>query len=464
MAMRSKAVAGLLAGILGVSVLQGEPRASTTRLDSPQVEEMRENLGGQLQPQTFSQTRWYHQDLEAAIKAADRGIMAPMARLWRACQGDGIFAGVLSTRTEGLVRLPIKFRGPPEMVDALKYGAGDEGPRGPRSVFFEMCPPGELAAFARDIIGCQLAVAELEEVEGRDFPRFVRRDPEALVYIWSEDRWYFRSVVGLLPITPGDGQWVLYTGGRVTPWQLGIWRALGRAFIDKEHARNYASNWQGKLANPARVAQAPEGATDELFDSWFKKVAAWGVNTVLAVKPGYEVKIVESNGRGWESFEKGIGRAEREGVVAIAGQVVTTDGGTGFANADIHKSIRADLIKATADALAYAINTQVLPLFVVIRWGVEALDQCPTIEWDVEPAKDATAAATTMTQAAAAITALRAALAEFGVLLDVAELCQRFGIPILGDRDGDGAPDEAVEAPEPDEEIDVDDSDFEEAA
>lgn len=455
----SRTVTNMLAAVLGVSAMQGPPRAGTYSLGSPIVDEMRETLGGQLQPQTYSQTRWYHADIEAAIREADRGRMAAMARLWRACRSDGVFAGVLSTRTDGLVRLPVIFRGAADIVDALKYGSGESGPSGPQSVFFQMCPPSELAAFACDIIGCQLAVAELIEVEGRDFPVFVRRDPEALVYIWSEDRWYFRSVVGLLPITPGDGKWVLYVGTRVNAWHFGIWRALGRAFVDKDHARNYSSNWQGKLANPARVAEAPEGANEELFNSWFQKVAAWGSNTVFAVKPGYKVSIVESNGIGYQSFEKSIARSEREGTIAIAGQEVTTTGGTGFANADIHKSIRADLIKATADSLAFAINTQVLPLFTVLRFGVERLDDCPVVAWDVTPAKEATAEANTLQTVATAITTLADSLAKFGLKLDVAELCQRFRIPVKGDIDGDGVPDGvANDDGDTDTELDLDEA------
>ena len=84
----------------------------------------------------------------------------------------------------------------------------------------------------------------------------------------------------------------------MAPWQHGLWRAVGRAYIRKEHATLHKDNWEAKLANPARVAIAPQGGTPEQAQSWFQKVMAWGVNTVFSITPGYDVKLLESNGRG----------------------------------------------------------------------------------------------------------------------------------------------------------------------
>lgn len=462
----------ILSALLGVSAYE-QPPVNSQSLDDPRVERMREVYGGQLTSLPTTQTRWYQADLEDGIFAADRGDLAIAARLWRSCKRDGVFMGVLSTRTGGLVRLPKKFRGRPDIVAELKLGTGSPNdPQGPRSVFDEMFPQAELALLAADGVGVGVGVAELVPVTGRDYPVMIRRDPEFLWYKWNENRWYYKTLVGLIPITPGDGRWILHTpGGRIAPWQHGIWQAIGRAWINKEHAVMYRANWESKLANPARVAVSPQGASEEQAQSWFQQVMAWGVNTVFGLKPGYDVKLLESNGRGWESFGETIKDSEREYVIAVAGQEVTTDGGTGFANADIHKSIRADLIKETADALAYTINTQGIPPWVVNRWGIEALADSALVEWDVTPAKDMNAAAMSLTTTAGAIKSLSEALAASGVKLDVAEMCQRFGVPVLGDQDGDGVPDDGALEPE---EIDVDfdedaqdeevDVDFEEAA
>lgn len=413
--------------MLGVSAYQPAPR-NVPGLDSSSVETIREAVGGQLQPLPVTPTRLYLSDLEAAETQADQGQIMFAARIMRAAFRDGVLAGVMSTRTSGLVRLPKRFSGNPEIVAALEQGSTIEA----RSVFDEMCPASELATLVRDGETLGVGVAELVPVDGRDYPVLVRLDPEFLTYVWSENRWYFRSIAGLIPIVPGDGRWVLHTpGGRIAPWANGLWRALGRAYVRKEHALMHRDNWEAKLANPARVAYAPAAATEAQQESWLNSVMRWGVNTVFSLKPGYEVKLLESNGRGHESFEKTIADQNNEFVLAVCGQTVTTDGGTGFANADVHRSIRADLIKATADALAYTVNTQILPQYVVAHFGEDALANGATVEWDVAPPKDKAAEAAVLTSASGAIKGLNEALAGSGRTLDVDAVCTRFGVPVV---------------------------------
>lgn len=428
-------------------------------LDDPDVVAIRKAQGGQLGPKPTTQTRWYPSDLERAIFAADAGQLQTAARLWRSCRRDGVFMGVLSTRTGGLVRLPKKFRGRADIVAALKLGTDGKGAQGPRSVFDEMFPQAELALLAADGLGLGVGVAEMVPVKGRDYPVMRRREPEWLVYRHNENRWFYQSVIGLIPITPGDGRWILHIpGGAMAPWQNGIWQAVGRAYINKAHAQEYDANWQAKLAHPARVAVSPQGASDEHKQAWFRAVMAWGVNSVFGMSNGYDVKLLESNGRGWESFAKAIERAEREFIIAVAGQLVTTDGGAGFQNSDVHKSIRADLIKETADALAYTINTQGIPMWVIKRFGEEALDESALVEWDVTPPKDLSSAAASLMAIGNAIKALTEALTPYKKVLDVAEICQRFGVPIFGDLDGDGVADDGTDTADLEEiEISFDD-------
>jgi hypothetical protein len=373
-----------------------------------------------------SQPRWYLRDVETAERSADGGQLAMAAKLMRHARQDGIYSGVLSTRTGGLVRLPKVFRGDSDIVKALELGHDSV-----RSVFDEMFPPQELALLAADGLELGVGVAELLPVPGRDYPVMVRLDPEFLSYRWHENRWYYRSIAGLIPITPGDGRWILHTpGGRIAPWHHGLWRAIGRSVIRKEHAALHKDNYEGKLANPARVAVAPQGAAEEQKQSLWRAVMQWGVNTVFGLTPGYDIKLIESNGRGHDAFEKTIDRSNEEIIIAVSGQTVTTDGGAGFQNSDIHKSIRADLIKETADGLALTINTQGLPMWIVERWGEEALDTAATVTWDVTPPKDRTAEATAHVTAANAVKLLREALQGTGHHLDVVEMTRRFGIPV----------------------------------
>jgi len=414
-----------LTSIAGRSLYQSSP-VSGAGLDSASVIAIRKATGGQLALPPIVQTRWYREQLERAEQRTASGSIKDAAVLMNAARKDGVLAGVLATRTDGLVRLPKRFRGQQDMVDALEMGHESV-----RSVFDELCPPSEIALLAGDGITLGVGIAELMPIEGRDYPQLVRLDPAYLQYVWAENRWYYSSRAGRIPIEPGNGKWVLYTpGGRNNPWEHGLWRPLGSAFIRKEHASYMKDNWEAKLANPARVGEAPLGVTEEQSNAFFSMLAGWGINTTFLMRPGYSVKLLESNGRGWESFDSTIERCDKEMVIAIAGQVVTTDGGAGFQNSDIHKSIRADLIKSTADSLAYCINTQVIPSWVATRYGEDALAYCPSVEWDVTPPKDRNSEASSMQMAAQALEQLTQAFAAHGLVPDAQQFADRFGISV----------------------------------
>ena len=414
-----------VAALLGVSAYAA-PASGLPSLGDERVERTRAALGGQLSPLPTTRTRWFLSNLESAQVSADAGDLSEAAQLYRAMRRDAAYAGLLSTRTGGLVRLPKRFYGRPDIVAELQKRNGT------RSVFDEMHPPSELKLLDEDGINLGVGVAELLPVDGRDYPVLVRLDPEWLTYRWSENRWYYRSIAGLLPVTPGDGRWVLHTpGGRVAPWQHGNWHACGNAFIDKTHARLHEANWEAKLANPARAAVAPLAATEAQRQGFLSRLIAWGVNSVFELPPGWDVKLIESNGHGFESFVQTIERADREYMIALAGQVVTTDGGAGFANADIHKSIRADLIQGDGDALAHTINTQTLPPWIAARWGVEALEDGALVEWDVRPPSDMKAEAESFQATAKAIVDLGSALRPYGRAVDVDELASRGGVPTV---------------------------------
>lgn len=377
-----------------------------------------------IQPSTT--TRWYQQDIERAIREADAGDMRTPAQLCRSFCRDGAIGGLVATRTGGLMRLPKHFRGTPSVVAELEthetLGVGG---------FDQVASPKELEAIDRDGLVLGVGIGELLDIPGRRWPVFVRLNPEFLQYRWAEDRWYYRSEAGLLPITPGDGRWVLHTpGGYQEPWASGLWPALSRAFVSKDHAFHYRENYAGKLANPARVAIAPNGATEAQKQGWFQKVMAWGVNTVFGMTPGYDVKLLESNGRGFEIFQQTIETCDREIMIALAGQIVTVTGGSGFANANIHALIRSDLVQGDGDALAYTVNSQILAPIVnrFFGWTARA-----SVQWDTRPPPALESEAKAIIAAADAIERVNTVLAPYGMRVDAREIVTRYRIPVVGE-------------------------------
>lgn len=422
----TRRLASIVAALLGVSTYQ-KPAQAGPDLGDSQVAAIRSALGGQIQGLPSTKLRWYLADLEVAQANADAGHLQLPAQLAIAMRRDGTLRGLMGTRCAGLVRLPKKFYGDTEVADTLRSRNGS------RAVFDEMFPPAELAALLEDGIELGIGVAELLPVEGREYPVMVRLDPQFLQYRWNENRWYFLSIAGPLPITPGDGRWILHMpGARMSPWNFGLWPALGRSFINKEHAMLHRSNYSAKLANPARVAVSPQGASEAQKQSWFKQVMAWGLNSIFGMTPGYDVKLLESNGRGFDVFAKEIDTSDLEMMVAIAGNIVTTTGGAGFQNSDIHRRIREDLIKSDGDALAYTINTQGLPYYIASSFGgEEALaTRWVNVEWDTATPKELESESRTLLAVAQAIAQLAASLQGSDRQLDLDELAVRFGLPL----------------------------------
>lgn len=401
-----------------ISSLFTRSRAESAPRDLPTGDTFQDGYDRQLAIPQVSQTRWHLAELESAIRNADTGQLRTAARLCESLRRDGVIHGVLSTRSLGLVQLPVKFKGDPELV----VGCEED--------FRTTFPNPELALLDSDGVLLGVGVGEFVSVNGAR-PVLRRLDPQWLWYRWSEDRWYYQSIKGMLPINPGDGRWVLHCpGGSVKPWAQGLWMALGRAFIAKEHAYFLRENYSQKLANAARIAVSPAGASDTQKKGWFARIAAWGVNSVFATPPGWDVRLLESNGRGYEIFKETIEGCNEEIIITLAGQLVTTTGGSGFISGNMFQAIASDLIQGDGDALAATLNVQALPHWKNARYGAGAKDLAISGAWDVTPPQDLNSKATAMTAAATAAKALNEVLAQSGKEVDMVEMVRLYGVPV----------------------------------
>jgi ClpP class serine protease len=440
-----------LGALLGVSAYQPPVLTAGPSLGDPSVERARQAYGGQLQGRLQSHTRWYLSDLEAAEIQANNGQLQLAAQLARAAMGDGVIAGTMGTRTHGLLHLPRRFRGPAKIVADLQAG-GDEYTR---SIFDEMFPSVELAKMLEDGLWLGIAVGELQPVPGRDFPVLCHLDPQFLQFRLSENRWYFNSIAGPLPVTPGDGRWVLHVpGGRTYPWRQGLYRSVGAAWIRKQHALQAKSNFEDSLANAAKVIKNPQAAADEAKRAMLQEVSHWGLDNTFMLPSGWEIDLLEAGSQGWECFSRTVEEQDRQSIIAIAGQTPTTDGGAGFSNIDVHKAIKNDFTRNDGAGLAYTLNTQALPYFVLNRYGEQAFAQGTTVEYEVTPPLDRQREAQALSATATAIAQLQTTAAQLqasGVQVDYRELCLRAGIPLLGDPNaaGDDDIDIDLDADEP---------------
>lgn len=401
-----------------------EPRAplSPMRLDSKETEGARRAIGGGLQPIPNTQLRWYLSDLEYAQAEADVGNLALPGQLYRAMRRDGVLQGLLATRTGGLVRQPKRFYGKDDgLIEELQSRNGS------RSVFDEMCPPGELEAIDSDGLVMGVGLGELVPVVGRKYPILRRLDPEWLNYNWADSTWYYNSRLGRFPVTPGDGRWVLHIPkGSMAPWQWGLIWPLGRSFIMKEHAVSLRGAFIAGVANPLKVLQSPSGATEAQRGTMFQHLLNWGPNAAVETPPGWELKLLEFMGRSHEVFQREIDTADTTYMISVAGQVISTQGGSGFQNADLPAAIRTDLIRTDGEALCYTISTQILPYYAYVTRGEAAVDAGTYVEYDTNSPADQMVAANVLMTLGNAIEKLQTVLPG----ADIKELTQRFGVPV----------------------------------
>lgn len=422
--------------MLGISTYQTPAdQIPGVPLTSGLVERVRKAIGGQLEPLPVTKLHWYLPDLELCQTQADRGDMQLIGMLGQAMRRDGVVRGLLDVRTS-VTSLPRRFYGGStdtgrQVIEVLQSKNGSD-----RSVFDEMHPTNELSRFCEDGLVCGVGVAEMVPVQGRNFPVMVRRLPQNLWYLWNQNQWFYRSIAGLIPIIPGmpdeNGHtWLLYLpGGRVTPWNYGVWPALGRSFISKEHSFYGRQNYIAKLANPARVAESPIGAGERERGGFLRDLIAWGINTVFELPVGWTVRLLESNGRGFEVMQADIDTCNKEFAVTLCGNTVMMDGGVGFQNADIFRMMSENLIRQTAEGLAHVINTQSLPWFIASRWGVEALQNSIAVEYDTTPPQDKKVLADTFVSLGNGIKGMIEAFGLAKRTVNVDELAARFGIPL----------------------------------
>ncbi|MCB9584563.1 MAG: DUF935 family protein [Polyangiaceae bacterium] len=391
------------------------------------IKEVRDRRGGNIAPLPQVQLQYLQRDLVSAQYAAAQGIIGPAAKIMAYARQDGLFSGLLQTRTSGLVRLPKRFYGDSDITQELAARTGTE------SLFDWMCPPSELAALVADGDLLGVGVAEIRDVPGFEFPRLYRLDPQFLRYRFETNQWFFQSVVNEIEIRPGEGKFVIHLPyGLTNPWAQGLWAACGRAVIMRDHAELRRMSYSAKHSLPARIATAPLGTDEPTRQDWLDDLE-WSENAVLEVPQGFDVKLLESNGRGYEIYQVEVDNGAHHLMIALAGQVVSTEGGKGFSTTDLHRSIRADIIQASASALAGTLNTQFLPLVSVMLKGEEVLRDrsYAQVEYDTRQPKDMASQASTLVAVGTAITTLSEGLAKFGEQPDVRRLMTDFDIPLL---------------------------------
>lgn len=383
-----------------------------------------------------SVTEWTPAMVKAALRDADSGSLARPADLVEAMMGDDRVTGVLSTRTHGLLALPLSYYGGSKSACKALEGTRAVAQRQAEpGDWIRMFPENELAHLLAwgILLGVGLAerVFPAERATGeREVPTIRVWHPRWLRFEYTTRRWLLTTADGEIEIQPGDGKWILYLPyGSSRPWSHGAWRACAFAWVLKQFALHDRARHSEILGSATRVGVVPGSAAPEKKKAFLADLRRMGRNTSMVLPEGFDLKMVEATGRTWEIYGAQVEWADRAIAISLAGQFVTTEGTKGFSNGNIHADIKLDLIKFTAESLITCLHDQ-----GVVPWAVDNFgkaDAAPWAQFDTSPPEDKKATAEALLTIGSAITTIDGALAASGARVDARAVVDRFGVEVI---------------------------------
>lgn len=319
-----------------------------------------------------------------------------------------------------------------------------------------ICPEETAAELVRGLVSMGFVICRVRPAmqRGRWVPTLEAWHPSFIR--WDVTRGCFMALtdtVGEVPVVPGDG-WFLLAGQKTRPWMRGVVRCLGLPAEVRKHAVKDWARWSEKHGLPLVELQVPASKADSSEASEFFAQMRDLVSDTTIVSPqgdgdqaDFKVNLIEARDTAWEGFKELIARQDGDVSIAIEGQNLSTENSTVGAKASSQTghTIRQDLREADAWVLAVALHEQVLRAWALWNFGDPGV--APWAVFDPTPPEDRAAQAQTMKAAGDAITVWRQLAQGAGRDVDLDELAERFGVPLINAPAPGASPSAANDAP-----------------
>lgn len=344
---------------------------------------------------------------------------------------DDRVSGVMSTRTHGLLGLPMEFTGgTKEAIMALEGTPEEPGE------WWQMHDESELAKLVRWGLMGGIGLAQRIEL-----PRLIGQPHRYRIETWSP-RWlqYYHTAVngshwavltqdGLEPIAPGDGQWILFMPyGARRPWAEGLYNAIVFDWLLKHFSKEDRANYSEVLGSPIRVGYTGAGSTEGQRNKFLSQMRNLGKSGSFTLPKDWDLKLLEATGKSYEIYDGAIKDANEAITIVLAGQVVTTEGTTGFSSGNIHDAIKQDLIRFDAERLSACLRAQSLEQWAWMNYSSHRAAPWP--KWDTAKPADTAEQAAGLGALGDAVTKLDAALSAHGLQVDVDKLVAQYDVPV----------------------------------
>ena len=371
---------------------------------------------------TILKVKWRPGDDDRIKCEAENGSLLRLAEICEAMMADSVIAGLLDTRSNGLISLPVSITGKDDRLVRILVGDSDGGQLQKNSaLFWKMFPTTELARVIKWGILAGMGLGEFVE-DANGVPVLHALDLHDVTVDFDGRLWWTAQGVHE-EIIPGNGRWFCwFPEGRDRFWVWGAWYGLASHWIAKTHAIIQRRAWGAKLAGGVLWVTSPTSSTDRQRDKMRDHLVS-AINPVAVNVTGWTLDWKESNGRGYEVWSDAQKDADTQIAIRLTGSTVLAFGTTGFSSGNIHQAVTLTFIQSNAETLAEAVHYQGL-----VPWAQRLGGMAPWAEWDTTPPEDRQALATAVK---AFCEAVQASGQGWGnVQLDVEQFAYQMGIPV----------------------------------
>lgn len=384
-----------------------------------------------LQSEAFS--RWTVSLVRNALDAHEQGDFSESARLLDAFGRDERIGSAIRTRTNAFsARSGLPFVVEPSESDKRR---GKRHANLVEAQWWNAHGEATLARALRDGEGLGAALGWVSwRTEGALWwPRLTMLPATALHFDEQTKLPKFRTESGDIDITPGDGQWFLWTpGGELDPQMHGFVRALGIPYLMRGFGWRDWARWSERHGIPTILLKTPTGLQES--EAFLTSVRKLGAELALQLpqpddlnERGVEAELLEPKAQSHDGFRSLIDNLNVAIDYCLLGQSAQTSTVSidSAGAARTRDRVRQDFLAGDAERLSTILREQVWKPWGVFNFGEAEL--APWGRWDTAPPED-------RAEKAKAWVDFGKALEQFGTTglpIDRAQMAEDFGVALL---------------------------------
>jgi phage gp29-like protein len=184
---------------------------------------------------------------------------------------------------------------------------------------------------------------------------------------------------------------------------------------------------------PIRGAKVPSKAAEEDKERFVTAIAQMSTENAVLLPQGSEegqsfnIELIEASSQSWEGFKELIAQTDIAIAVAVLGQNLTTEAGTGtkgaLATAMVHQDVRQDVIESDSETLSDCLHEHTVEPWSEANYG--SAEAAPKATFATDPPDDLDAKSKVLGQVATALQSYRG----LQIPLDVKQVLTDYEIP-----------------------------------